>query len=69
MRLVVAVTFATLLVACSGSNRVEDIVPAWANTPPPGPSPQYTARKQERAKPPAAPQEAKKPEAQSPSEE
>ncbi len=33
-----------LLAACSGSNRVEDLVPAWANMPP-RPTPQYAARK------------------------
>ena len=36
-----------LLVGCSGSSRVEDIVPAWANTPPPS-STRYIAQRQQR---------------------
>ena len=43
--------FATLLlVGCSGSSRVEDIVPAWANTPPPS-STRYIAQRQQREAP------------------
>ena len=68
-----------LLVGCSGSSRVEDIVPAWANTPPPS-STRYIAQRQQReargtpdAKPQedarsqetAAPQQAEKPVARS----
>jgi hypothetical protein len=68
-----------LLVGCSGSSRVEDIVPAWANTPPPS-STRSFARSQQReargtpdAKPQAdarsqeaaAPQQAEKPVARS----
>lgn len=80
MRIVVMSVFAALLAACSGSSRVEDIVPAWANTPP-HPATQYTARKnqfpgrgtlaaQPRTEPAPEPQqETKKPEALNPSEE
>jgi hypothetical protein len=77
MRIVAVSVFAALLAACSGSNRVEDIVPAWANTP--HPATQYTARRNRsedhgpvaaEPKPAAAPQqEAKKPESQNASEE
>src|ERR671925_551937 len=35
MRLVAALSvLAWLLAACSGSNRVEGVIPSWANTPP-----------------------------------
>lgn len=80
VRIVVMSVLAALLAACSGSSRVEDIVPAWANTPP-HPATQYSARKnqfQGRATPAAEPstrpaaepqQEPKKPEAPNPSEE
>jgi hypothetical protein len=44
MRILVFSICGTLLAACSGSNRVEDLVPAWANTPP-RPTPHYAARK------------------------
>jgi hypothetical protein len=37
MRIVAVFIFAMLLAACSGSDRVEGIVPGWANTPPPSP--------------------------------
>jgi hypothetical protein len=60
MRIVVLLIFGTLLAACSASNRVEDIVPAWANTPP-RPTPQYVARKNRlegQSKPDAEPQAA-----------
>jgi hypothetical protein len=76
--------FATLLlVGCSGSSRVEDIVPAWANAAPPSAT-RYIAQKQQRegrsipdAKPQedarlqeaAAPQQAEKPVARSLPEE
>lgn len=80
MRVVAIVLLASLLAACSGSDRVEHIVPAWANTPA-RPAPQYVARKnpmeehgQPRAepapaKPSAEPQPAKPPQVQSHSEE
>jgi hypothetical protein len=43
--------FATLLlVGCSGSSRVEDIVPAWANTQPPS-STRYIAQRRQREAP------------------
>jgi hypothetical protein len=79
-RIVVMSVLAALLAACSGSSRVEDIVPAWANAPP-HPATQYGARKTQvqgrgtpaaepRAPPAAEPQqEPKKPEAPNPSEE
>ena len=41
VRIVVMSVLAALLAACSGSSRVEDIVPAWANTPP-HPATQYS---------------------------
>src|SRR5262245_60320898 len=77
--LVVAVSGARLA-SCSGSNRVEDVVPAWANTPPRRPATQYAAPKnysegrgtlaaEPRGAPEAEPQGAKKPEGQSPAEE
>jgi hypothetical protein len=80
MRIGALLIFAALLAACSGSNRVEDIVPGWANTPPRRPATQYAAPKnhlegrgtleaQPRSTPEAEPQEAKKAEVQSPSEE
>ena len=79
IRIVAAFIFVALLAACSGSNRVEGVVPAWANTP--HPTTQYTARRnnlegrgplaaEPTAKPAAQPQqEPKKPEIQSASEE
>jgi hypothetical protein len=48
-----------LLVGCSGSSRIEDIAPAWANTPPPS-STRYIAQRQQRearGAPDAKPQE------------
>jgi hypothetical protein len=45
MRIVALLIFAALLAACSGSNRVEDFVPGWANTPPRRPATQYAAPK------------------------
>ena len=52
--------FGTLLAACSGSNRAEGIVPAWANTTPPRAA-QYVADKNHvegRSQPDARPQQA-----------
>ncbi len=80
MRIVALLIFGALLAACSGSNRLEDIVPGWANTPPRRPATQYAAPKNQlegrgtlevepRGAPEAEPQEAKKAEIQSPSEE
>jgi hypothetical protein len=70
MRIVAASFFAVLLAACSGSDRVEGIVPGWANTSP-QPAIQYGARRNQlegrvpvaaEQKPAAAPQgEARKP--------
>ncbi len=59
MRIVVLLIFGTLLAACSGSSRVEDIVPAWANTPQPSAT-HYVAQKKHvegRSKPDTKPQE------------
>ena len=43
MPVLVAIIFAALLLgACSGSSRVEHVVPAWAN---PGPASQHVGRK------------------------
>jgi len=80
MRIIAVSTFVALLAACSGSDRVEGIVPAWANTPP-QPAVQYSGRRTHveagaahkavpAAKPtPESQHEAKKPEPQSSSEE
>ena len=60
MRILVLSICGTLLAACSGSNRVEDLVPAWANMPP-RQTPQYAARKNHlegNSKPDARAQEA-----------
>jgi hypothetical protein len=81
MRVVAALSvLASLLAACSGSNRVEGVVPSWANTPPAHPTMQSTVRRnhlegrgpptEPPAKAPAQPQqEPKKPQLQNPSEE
>src|SRR5262249_38491096 len=80
IRIVAVCTSAALLAACSGSDRVEGIVPAWVNTPPP-PAVQYSVRRTHveagaahnsvpAANPAPEPQrEAKKPEPQSSPEE
>ena len=51
--------FGTLLAACSGSNRAEGIVPAWANTPPPSATHYVEQKKyvEGRSKPDAKPRE------------
>jgi hypothetical protein len=79
-RIVLLLNFAILLSACSGSSRVEGIIPGWANTSPPRPAAQYVTRNQpsETSKPLAQsgsgsiqhpePQEAKKTEVQNFSE-
>jgi hypothetical protein len=58
MRVIAVFVLAALLAACSGSDRVEHIVPAWANTPPRA-APHYAAARNSRAedhgKPVAAP--------------
>jgi hypothetical protein len=75
MRILVVSIFAALLANCSGSTRVEDIVPGWANTPPRGPAVRYAAPNnhlegratlaaEPRRTPQAEPQEAKKAEPQ-----
>jgi hypothetical protein len=45
MRLAAILVFTALLAGCSGSSRVEDVVPAWANTPPPHPASQHAGRR------------------------
>jgi hypothetical protein len=45
MRIVAILVFTALLAGCSASSRVEDVVPAWANTPPPHPATQHAARR------------------------
>ena len=44
MPVVAVLIVATLLAACSGSSRVEHVVPGWANTPA-RPAPQVVAGK------------------------
>jgi hypothetical protein len=85
MRIVAILVFTALLAGCSASSRLEDVVPAWANTPPPHaarrnqpegrsavaaePKPAAEAQSEAR-KPAAAPEQpSKKPDAQSASEE
>jgi hypothetical protein len=75
MRLMAILLFAALIAGCSGSSRVEDVVPAWANTPPPHSATQHAARRNQpenrgtiaaEQKPPAQAQsEARKPAAAS----
>src|SRR5260370_41983681 len=76
MRIVALLIFGALLGACSGSSRVEDIVPGWVNTPPRRPATQYAAPKnhlegrgtpeaERRSTPKAEPQEAEKDRGQS----
>jgi hypothetical protein len=80
MRIVALLIFGAMLAACSGSSRIEEIVPGWANKPPQRPATQYAAPKhhlggrsileaQPRGTPETEPQEAKKAQIQSPSEE
>jgi hypothetical protein len=80
MRILVVSIFGALLASCSGSNRVEDLVGAWADTPPRRPATQYAAPKshlkgrgtvavESRGTPESEPQGAKKAEVQSPAEE
>jgi hypothetical protein len=71
MPVVAVLIVATLLAACSGSSRVEHVVPAWANTPT-RPAPQFAAgktRADDRGKSDAEPQPVKPPPAQGHSEE
>jgi len=66
MPVVAVLILATLLAACSGSSRVEHVVPAWANTPT-RPAPQVVAgkpRPDDRGAPATDPQPAKPPAAQ-----
>jgi hypothetical protein len=80
VRIVVIAAFGTLLAGCSGSNRVENILPAWANTSPrAGAQPASRQNRSDgRSSPeleqrnrqdPGPPQEAKKPVVESGSEE
>jgi hypothetical protein len=45
MRLLAISVLTALLAGCSASSRVEDIVPAWANTPAPHPAMQRATRR------------------------
>jgi hypothetical protein len=45
LRILVVWILTALLAGCSGSSRLEEIVPDWANTPPRHPSAQYAAPK------------------------
>jgi hypothetical protein len=80
IRIGVMSIFAALLASCSGSNRIEDIVPEWANTPERHPATQYAIPKDNRqgrgtvpAEPSRAPaaegQQRKRAEGQSPPED
>lgn len=80
MTRIVAISLASALLAgCAGSNRVDEVVHTWVNTPA-RPAAQTTARKnqsgdqaareaQSRTRPAAAPQEAKQTEVRTASEE
>jgi hypothetical protein len=70
MRFVAIWVLTTLLAGCSASSRVEGVVPAWANTPPPHPATQHAARRNQpdsrtavtaAPKPAAEPPETRKP--------
>jgi hypothetical protein len=45
MRLAAISVLTALLAGCSASSRLEDVVPAWANTPAPHPATQHAARR------------------------
>ena len=45
LRILVVGILSVLLASCSGSSRLEEIVPDWANTPPRHPATQYAAPK------------------------
>jgi len=45
LRILVVGILSALLASCSGSSRLEEIVPDWANTPPRHPTAQYAAPK------------------------
>ena len=45
LRILVAWILSALLAGCSGSSRLEEIVPDWANTPPRRQATQYAAPK------------------------
>jgi len=45
LRILVVGVLSALLAGCSGSSRLEEIVPDWANTPPRHPTAQYAAPK------------------------
>jgi hypothetical protein len=45
LRILVVGILSALLAGCSGSSRLEEIVPDWANTPPRHPTAQYAAPK------------------------
>ncbi len=45
LRILLVWILSALLASCSGSSRLEEIVPEWANTPPRHPAAQYAAPK------------------------
>jgi hypothetical protein len=45
LRILVVWILSALLAGCSGSSRLDEIVPDWANTPPRHPTAQYAAPK------------------------
>ena len=45
LRILVVGILSVLLASCSGSSRLEEIVPDWANTPPRHPAAQYAVPK------------------------
>ena len=45
LRILVVSILSALLAGCSGSSRLEEIVPDWANTPPRRPATQYATPK------------------------
>jgi hypothetical protein len=71
MPVITVIIVATLLTGCSGSSRVEQVVPAWANSPTRS-APQVVAGNPRPGDPgtrESAPQPAKPPSAQGHSEE
>jgi hypothetical protein len=76
LRILVVWILSALLAGCSGSSKLEEIVPDWANAPPRrdasaslAAEPRAAPAAESRGTPAAEPQEAKKTEGQSPSEE
>jgi hypothetical protein len=65
MRIVAILVFTALLAGCSASSRLEDVVPAWANTPPPHPAAHHARRNQPEGRSAVAAEPKPAPEAQS----